>query len=282
MTEMEQFEAQKRSDKHWKWAQRVGMLILILALIAGMITLYVRDQRRGDAIVDLGTALNSQRQQQIDCAEKPNDPTCNKPVAPPAEDIVDEGSIGEVGPMGPPGPQGPTGAAGAEGPAPSFESIQNAVDIYCSTGRCDGKNPSANQVANAVALYCDDRGECRGPEGQEGKAGKDGLNGSDGQDGQNGPEGPRGPGPTPEQISQAVASYCSNQPGGSCEGPAGPKGEPGTDGTNGTNGQDGLDAVPFTFTFSVPPNGVGGTPTTYTCVVTIENQNNVVCTQQAA
>jgi hypothetical protein len=276
MSNIEDYEKQKRSDYRWRLAQRIGMIVLVLAVIAGMVALYVRDQRRGEAITQLGTALNSQRQQTIDCAKTPNDPTCDVPVAPPAEDIVDEGEVGPVGPMGPPGDQGPVGP---QGPAPSFTQVQNAVDLYCSTGRCDGKRPSASQVANAVALYCDDRGECRGPKGDTGDTGEPGTDGTDGLDGTDGEVGPRGPGPTAEQISTAVATYCANQPGGSCEGPPGDQGPKGETGEPGT---DGLDAVPFTFTFTIPPNGVGGTQTTYTCVVTIENQNNVVCAQQAA
>lgn len=275
MSDLEEYEAQRRSDQRWKWAQRIGMVILILAIIAGMGVLYLRDQKRGQAITDLGTALNVQRQQTIDCAKNPEDPSCNEPVVPPAEDIVDEGEVGPVGPMGPPGEQGPIGP---QGPSPSFAQVQNAVDLYCSTGRCDGKNPSASQVANAVAMYCDDRGECQGPKGEKGDTGEAGTDGLDGTNGVDGATGPRGPGPTPEQISAAVATYCSNQPGGSCEGPQGPQGEPGADGQD---GQPGTPAVPFTFTFTVPPNGVGGTPTTYSCTVTAPD-TTATCTEQAA
>ncbi len=74
-----------------------------------------------------------------------------------------------------------------------------------------------------------------GPRGARGERGADGeaTVGPQGPMGPVGPEGPQGGqggGPTDQQVADAVAAYCSQNPCG--QGPAGPQGEPGRDGVS--------------------------------------------------
>jgi hypothetical protein len=136
-----------------------------------------------------------------------------------------------AGPSGTPGAQGPTGksgATGATGPGPTDMQVRAAVAAYCSThSGCTGGATQA-QVYTAVKTYCA-RHACRGATGRTGSTGSTGKTGPTGAAGA---PGAAGPGPTPGQISEAVAAYCSDN--GQCRGPEGPAG---ADGTNGSDGR---------------------------------------------
>jgi len=64
-----------------------------------------------------------------------------------------------------------------------------------------------------------------------------------GEDGEDGEDGAPGPPPTVEAVAEAVASYCANQPGGSCEGPQGERGPEGPQGQQGEQGPQGPPGV---------------------------------------
>lgn len=240
--EREQARAKKNAV-----VMRWGILLILIAIIAALVALSIRDHYRGKAIEDLGSALNQQRQQVADCAkpkaERPIGLDCKNPVVPNAQEIIKD--IERQGPVdvtkvGPPGPPGPIGATGPAGPPPSPAAVQAAVNLYCSTGRCDGQSPSSAEVSAAVAAYCDARGECRGPRGDAGKNGANGVDGKDGVNGLNGADGapgPQGPPPSDAQVLAAVQNYCSGQPGGSCEGPKGDIGPQGPSGVVRVNDQ---------------------------------------------
>ena len=100
------------------------------------------------------------------------------------------------------------GRVGKTGPPPSDAQVQQAVNSYCASGRCDAKSPTMQQVASAVAAYCNARGQCTPPKP------------ADGKDGENA---------TAAQIASAVASFCADD---ACDG------DDGKDGENGRNGRD--------------------------------------------
>lgn len=157
------------------------------------------------------------------------------------------------------------GDRGPQGPGPTQTQVVLAVAEYCGDGRCDGQNPTATQVANAVALFCSNRNDCRGPQGA---AGEDGQNAS------------------PEMVAAAVADFCAARDG--CRGPQGEQGPPGPAGADEPDDPDPDDpeiqdeeiqdpevddpdpASPFSFTFTVPGNGLGQSDSTYT--VTCANE----------
>jgi len=98
----------------------------------------------------------------------------------------------------------------------------------------DGRSPTPAQVrpvvAAAVAAYCvGDKCVKQGPTGKPGNDGEPGRDAPKVTDAE-----------LLEAAQQALASYCANQPGGSCQGPAGP---PGADSTlPGPQGEPGADA----------------------------------------
>ncbi|NUO59010.1 MAG: collagen-like protein [Hamadaea sp.] len=206
-----------------------------------------------------------------------------------------KGDPGDPGAKGDTGSTGAKGDTGAAGPAPTQAQVVAAVQAYCAAnGGCRGAAGASitqAQAIAAVATYCSS-GTCKGPtgatgaqgvagqEGAAGAAGADGKNGADstvpgpqGPAGAEGPAGPAGPGPTQAQINEAVTAYCSAA-ADRCTGPAGPKGDTGAAGTDGT------DAVPFTFTFTIPADGPLKDAQTYSCTVTAPN-DPVTCTRAA-
>ena len=256
--EVQEYLQAQEKDNRRRNIMIAGASVVVSAVIAAGVAFGVQSYYRGQAIQELGTALNNQRQQTIDCAsEEPGTPGCNTPVAPPAEDIIEAaaGPVGPIGPVGPPGTPGrdgdtgATGATGVRGPAPTAAQVQLAVDRFCSDGQCDGQAPSASQVSNAVLLYCNARGQCRGPEGQDGTNGSDGRSGTDGADGADGVDGARGetgPPPSDAQVLEAVNAYCATRAGGSCKGETGERGPAGTDGAVGPAGPAGANGVSVT------------------------------------
>lgn len=154
--------------------------------------------------------------------------------APSVDEAAKDPSV-VADPVQAPGPvtvPGRTGEAGPRGPAPSASEVAQAVASYCAArdgcrgpGGAVGPPVTPDQVAAAVTTYCNAQGLCKGPVGP---AGVQGIPGKDGEDGQGieGPAGPQGPPPSDEQVTVAVAGFCTQetQP---CRGPAGPTGEPG-------------------------------------------------------
>lgn len=144
-------------------------------------------------------------------------PVTTPPGAPPASQVKPEA-----------GPQGD------RGPGPTVGQIDEAVTRYCADhSGCVG-TPSHAQVAAAVRAYCA-AGACRGTHGTRGSPGP---SGTAGRSGPSGATGPAGPGPTTDQITTAVAAYCSVHDG--CTGPAGPKGDTGAPGPQGAQGTPGV------------------------------------------
>lgn len=104
----------------------------------------------------------------------------------------------------------------------------------------------------------------RGPQGIQGPMGLQGIMGVNGRNGKNGLDG--GPGdngpPGPQGLTGA-------------KGDTGDTGPAGADGKDGANGADGTPAVPFTFTFTVPGNGLSPGHT-FSCTVTTPD-SQVTC-----
>jgi len=92
----------------------------------------------------------------------------------------------------------------------------------------------------------------QGPVGLQGLMGIHGLNGKNGKNGLNGTDGLIGP-----------------------MGPQGVKGDKGDTGDKGAPGSDGTSAVPFTFVFTIPGNGLSP-GTTFSCTITIPD-SQVTC-----
>lgn len=88
--------------------------------------------------------------------------------------------------------------------------VQQAVDRYCSNGRCDAKKPTPEVVLASVLSACG--GNCQGEKGKD------------------------APSVTNEQIYAQVLAYCSD---GKCKGEKGDTGVAGVNGLNGLNGLDG-------------------------------------------
>lgn len=91
------------------------------------------------------------------------------------------------------------GRDGQNGVGVSDVDVQQAVERYCSNGRCDAKKPTPEVVLASVLESCG--GSCNGKDA---------------------------PAVTSEQIYSQVLAYCSD---GKCKGAAG------TNGTNGLNGR---------------------------------------------
>lgn len=86
--------------------------------------------------------------------------------------------------------------------------VEQAVERYCSNGRCDAKKPTPEVVLASVLSACG--GNCQGANGKD------------------------APHVTSGQIYAQVLAYCSD---GKCKGEVGATGAAGTNGLNGTNGR---------------------------------------------
>lgn len=234
MTSLEEFKHEHEQDLRWQRAQKVGIWVLLLSIVAALIIFGIRDYYRGKAVESLGTALNNQREQVERCALLPQRAEeCQEPITPPAEDIVE--NVGPIGPVGPGGPQGPSGPGG----------------------------PQGEQGIPGM----------RGPEGRPGIDGKDGAAGEPGERGPVGPEGDRGPaGPEGPMGPAGPAGADGAQGPAGPEGPAGPPGPKGDTGPQGPTGPRGTDAVPFTFVFTIPADNPSEEPQTYRCTITSPNE----------
>lgn len=194
----------------------------------------------------------------------------------PAGPQGERGEAGPVGPAGPPGVvlqtdvenavasycasgicRGPTGAtgeagaAGASAPPPTDAQVAQAVAAYCSTGACTGPPGPAGSTGSTGNTGAEGPAGNNGSNGDTGATGAQGDPGPPGVQGEPGPPGATGPGPTPEQISAAVAEFCANN---ACStGPAGPPGPAGGAGPSGPAGPAG------------PPGPTGSTPTNLSC-----------------
>lgn len=165
-TDLNKMKTEVSREHRWAMAQRVGLISLLLSIVAGIGVLAVRDHYRGQAVEQLGSALNAQRDQLTYCQSllksqiKQQADSCDEPVSPSASKVI-EGVRGPVGPIGPIGPSGPPGTPGLIGP----RGIQGIPGI---------QGP-------------------RGIQGERGLTGKSGQDGKPGEPGSVGPEGPTGP-----------------------------------------------------------------------------------------
>ena len=96
--------------------------------------------------------------------------------------------------------------------SPSDQELGQAIARYIMT---NPQGPSREMLAELVAAYLNDNPPQRGSEGPQGEIGE------------------QGPPVTQEQILLAVQEVCSQQPGGTCEGPEGPEGQRGEKGEPG-------------------------------------------------
>lgn len=220
----------------------LALVGVALLLLSGAIFYYAYSGARDQA----ESATSFAARVQAACDDPAERQDLPKDFCPSADRVIEDAE--QVG-IPVPGPPGEPGAPGEPGRPPSQDEVLSAVALYCNQGLCDGadgQNVTAEQVTQAVARFCNARGECRGASGADSEV-----------------PGPQGPPPSPEQISAAVANFCGEA---NCDGPAGPA------------GSDGVDAVPFTFSFTVP----GDTPTepdrTYTIRCTDANRDNCAVT----
>lgn len=219
-SEVTEYLDNKESERKNKRLFRAGVIAILIAFLLAFIGYVAQSYYRGEALSRVGTALNEQRDQLLRCSDVPKNERakagCETPVAPKAQDIIDNAE----GPIQPIEKIGPTGEQGQPGPGPSTAQVRAAINVYCSSGVCNGDRPTAAQVSNAVAAYCDERGDCAG------------MNGSDGND---------GPGPSAAQIASAVSEFCAARD--NCQGPQGATGDTGSRGEQGAQGPSGVVAT---------------------------------------
>lgn len=185
-----------RSSRAWFPILTVVTIVSLMTASVFATLFWARSER---AVSTLSQSNDAQRQQFITCQQLPRtDPRCKTPVAPPATKIIEVPTTVQITP---------------EPIAPSQEQVQQAVDAYCTGGRC-GKGPTPQQVAAAVTAYCNARGQCT-PKPITPSPGKDGTPGQDGKNASS------------VMVAEAVANYC-NQTSKPCKSDV-----PGADGKNG-------------------------------------------------
>lgn len=157
-----------------------------------------------------------------------------EPVAPPAEELIDDPQdyTPSPGPSGPPGPPGPalTGAEIQEQFAAYFEahpyqfepSAEELTAAFASV-LTDHPDLLNDQLYAAMAAYLAENPPPPGPAGADGQDGQDGADGTDGQDGA---QGDPGRPPTAEEIRAQIEAYIAEHgfpcPPGSSLGPLTP------------------------------------------------------------
>lgn len=207
MTDDNGFSNYKRSrsraeNKRWtsvyRWA--IGILVIILAM--AVTALYFENKETEQALGNLSVVNKEQKQSVEDiCKNRPNNPDCQRiEELPEPEDVTKSPDTSVLG--------------------PSSTDVYNAVQTYCSGGRCDADSPTQTEVYAAITEYCNNN-QCRGPRGRKGE---------------------QGPAPTSEQLLEAVNTYCEEN---DCTGPQGeqggigPSGPPGPTGSAGPKGNVG-------------------------------------------
>jgi len=134
-----------------------------------------------------------------------------EPVAPPAEDLLDDPSYSpQPGPSGPPGPAGP-GLSGPQIEAAfaayfakhPYQFEPTAAELTAAFAAVLSDNPDLlhDQLYAAMASYLASNPPPPGP------AGADGQDGADGADGQDGAQGAPGRPPTQDEIRAQVEAY---------------------------------------------------------------------------
>lgn len=141
-----------------------------------------------------------------------------EPVAPPAEDLIEdpEDYTPEPGPSGPSGPPGPAGpgltdpeieaAFAAYFADHPYQFEPSAAELTAAFASVLGEHPDLlnDQLYAAMAAYLAANPPPPGPAGADGQDGADGANGADGQDGA---QGEPGRPPTAEEIGAQVEAY---------------------------------------------------------------------------
>lgn len=182
--------------------------ILLAVLTAAY--MFIADQRQGAQIDALYAALGDEQSNVEDLG--------GEPVAPPADDLLDD-----------PDYTGPQGPQGEPGPGPSDAQVYAAVAAYLADNPVTAEGPSSAEIAAAVAEYLRDYPPGPTPEQvatavaaylteHPPAAGIDGADGADGSPGPAGPSGPPGPqgeagrAPTAEEVADAVEAFMREHP----------------------------------------------------------------------
>lgn len=195
---------------------RRRVIISLAGILLAVLTaawMFIADQRQGAQIDALYAALGDEQSNVEGLG--------GEPVAPPAEDLLDD-----------PDYTGPQGPQGEPGPGPSDAQVYAAVAAYLAANPVTADGPSSAEIAAAVANYLADYPPGPTPEQVSaavaayltehppaaGADGADGTNGSDGAPGPQGPQGEPGPpgetgrAPTAEEIAAAVEEFMHDNP----------------------------------------------------------------------
>jgi hypothetical protein len=188
---------------------------LVVALIAIVVTWGAAEVRRQGDQLDRQSETVEVLAQALGDEQSAAEARGDEPVAPSAEELIDDPEY--AGPQGPPGP-GPTDAqvyaavaayladhpVTAEGP--SSAEIAAAVANHLADFP---PGPTPEQVAEAVAAYLTANPPAAGEDGQDGQ---DGAPGPAGPSGPPGPQGDPGPPPSAEAIAAEVEEFMIENP----------------------------------------------------------------------
>jgi len=160
---------------------------------------------------------------------KPDTHDLRNQVSALQQQIVGLGATPVVGSAGAQGQRGP------RGPAPSDAEVQADIRAVCSVTPSYCQQPVSLAKLQAAVSACFAAKQCPAP--PRGSRGPSGPAGASGASGASGAVGATGPGPTPQQIADGWASWCSSHSCVGPTGPAGPKGDPGDRGAKGDTGR---------------------------------------------
>jgi len=191
--------ARERSRPYWRDPARWGRDLAVLGLAAFALLGYFTKQSSQDDKNDLNGQVSALQQQVRDLGATP--------VA------------------GPSGAHGAQGARGLPGPAPTDAQVQADIRAVCGVTPSYCQQPVSLARLRTAVSACFAAKQCPAP--KPGKPGRSGASGASGA------AGATGPGPTPQQIADGWASWCSSH---SCVGPKGDTGERGPKGDQGEQG----------------------------------------------
>jgi len=260
-----------RKKTIWKGLGYVALVVTLVALMIAVLWINASAQRAQESLAPIEEAseVNAERVEQngrrVDqiskilerqveqferCKDKPaTAPGCSEPVAPEPEELPSP-----VKPVDPPPVVDTMSDAevraivrqemAARNVSLTDSQVRRIADVAADQLPAPedgedgepGRPPTEDEVRAVVQDVVAAVIAANPPE--DGEDGEQGPQGVEGPPGPQGVPGERGPGPSDEQVDAGIARYCSQQPGGSCEG------TPGQDGQDGTDGADGEDGAP--------------------------------------